>query len=81
MSGKKQTVAQKILANKVGKESVEVGEIVVVRPDRVLSHDNSEAIIRAFKKTGAKKIIDTELPVIILIIPSRHLKLYMPTIS
>ena len=39
------TFAQKVLAKKSGLKQVEVGQIVTVRPDRLLSHDNTAAII------------------------------------
>jgi homoaconitate hydratase family protein len=40
-----QTFAEKLLARKAGLEHVEPGQIVTVRPDRLLSHDNTAAII------------------------------------
>ena len=43
------TFAEKILGSKAGKE-VRAGEIVTVSPDYILSHDNSAAIIKEFKK-------------------------------
>jgi len=39
------TFAQKILANKSGQYSVEVGQIVTVQPDHLLTHDNTAAIV------------------------------------
>ncbi len=39
------TFAEKILARAAGKDSVVPGEIVVVRPDHLLTHDNTAAII------------------------------------
>ncbi|MBU4400232.1 MAG: hypothetical protein KKE86_12960, partial [Planctomycetes bacterium] len=39
------TFAEKILARKSGRNEVRPGEIVTVRPDRLLSHDNTAAIV------------------------------------
>jgi homoaconitate hydratase family protein len=39
------TFAQKILEKKSGAKDVEVGQIVTVRPDHLLTHDNTAAII------------------------------------
>lgn len=61
-----QTIAQKILAKKSGRESVEVGEIVEVRPDHVLSHDNTAAISKKFAQIPIERVLDPEQPVIIL---------------
>jgi len=52
----KQTFSEKILAAKCGKDRVTPGEIVVVEPDLVLSHDNSAAISKTFKSIGATKV-------------------------
>ncbi|RQW08819.1 3-isopropylmalate dehydratase large subunit, partial [candidate division KSB1 bacterium] len=40
-----QTLAQKVIARHAGLESVVVGQIVFVKPDLLLSHDNTAAII------------------------------------
>ena len=40
------TFAEKILARKAGRDEVRAGEIVTVRPDRLLSHDNTAAIVK-----------------------------------
>ncbi len=39
------TFAEKILARKSGRDALRPGEIVTVRPDRLLSHDNTAAIV------------------------------------
>ncbi len=61
------TFIEKILTKKSGKDSVEVGEIVTVKPDHLLTHDNTSAIIAKIdpelKKYG---IVDPEFPVIVL---------------
>jgi 3-isopropylmalate/(R)-2-methylmalate dehydratase large subunit len=55
-----QTLIEKIIARASGKKSVSQGEIVFVSPHRILSHDNSAAIIDIFEKTRAKKVWDPE---------------------
>jgi 3-isopropylmalate/(R)-2-methylmalate dehydratase large subunit len=61
------TFAQKLLALKGGKARVEPGEIVTVRPDHLLTHDNTAAII---SKIGADLetygIADPDTSVIVL---------------
>lgn len=57
---------QKILAKYAGKEKVEVGEIVTVEPDFILSHDNSSAIAKTFKKIGIERAKYPERVVIVL---------------
>jgi homoaconitate hydratase family protein len=39
------TFAEKILARKSGRDEVRAGQIVTVRPDHLLSHDNTAAIV------------------------------------
>ena len=63
MAGK--TFSEKILGKKAGKE-VAAGEVVTVSPDLLLSHDNSAAIIREFRKIGLKKVVDPKKIVIVL---------------
>ena len=58
-----QTFAQKILAGKAGLSSVDPGQIVIVKPDLLLTHDNTAAIV-------AK--IDSELTEFGVRDPSRH---------
>ncbi len=60
------TFAEKILAKKAGKDSVVPGEIVVVKPDFVMSHDNSAAIYGKFKSIGAERVFKPEQVLIIL---------------
>ena len=62
----KQTLAQKILANKANRDFVRVGEIVEVEPDRVMSHDNAGLVIKQFRKIGVEKVWNPEKIVIIL---------------
>ncbi len=61
------TFAQKVLAIKSGNKRVENGEIVTVRPDHLLTHDNTSAIIgKIGKELEAFGLADPELPVIVL---------------
>ncbi|MDE0311105.1 MAG: aconitase/3-isopropylmalate dehydratase large subunit family protein [Caldilineaceae bacterium] len=50
------TFAQKALARAAGLESVEVGEVVDVRPDLVLSHDNTAAIREIWLQFGQERV-------------------------
>jgi len=57
LAGKKhqygrQTISQKILAERAGVERVEVGQTIEVEPDLVLSYDDSADIIDNFQKRG-----------------------------
>jgi homoaconitate hydratase family protein len=71
------TFAEIILANKAGLGQVEPGQIVTVKPDHLLTHDNTAAIIgkidAELKKYG---IIDPDFPVIVLdhVIPAANEK-------
>ena len=60
------TFAQKILARKAGLDSVAVGQIVEVEPDFCLSHDNTAAISKTFKKIGVEWVKYPERFVIVL---------------
>lgn len=66
MPQKGRTLTERILAKKIGKSYVEPGEIITVQPDYVLSHDNSSAIIKNFKKIGVERVFDPEKIVIVL---------------
>lgn len=59
------TFAEKILGMKAGKDVVP-GEIVMVEPDRLMSHDNTAAISKTFKKIGVEKVKYPDRIVIIL---------------
>lgn len=50
------TLTEKLLVRASGRESVKPGEIVVVEPDVVLSHDNSAAIWEIFQQLPHGKI-------------------------
>ncbi len=60
------TLAEKILAKNTGLKEVSVGQIITSKPDYVLSHDNSSAIIGHFEKLGVEKVKHPEKIVIIL---------------
>ena len=61
------TFAEKMLAKKAGLDHVEAGQIVTVKPDHLLMHDNASAIVSKIsedlKKWGVK---DPSMPVIVL---------------
>jgi 3-isopropylmalate/(R)-2-methylmalate dehydratase large subunit len=52
------TLIQKIIEKSSGRNNVEVGEIVFVKPSVVLSHDNSADISKTFEKMGPKRVFD-----------------------
>jgi len=54
------TFAQKAIARAAGLESVEIGEVVDVRPDVVLSHDNSAAIRETWLQFGQERVVIAE---------------------
>jgi 3-isopropylmalate/(R)-2-methylmalate dehydratase large subunit len=60
------TFAEKVLAHKAGLESVVPGQIVTVRPDKLLTHDNTSAISKQFRKIGVDKVADPNVNVIVL---------------
>ncbi|MGB3904449.1 MAG: 3-isopropylmalate dehydratase large subunit [Anaerolineae bacterium] len=61
-----QTFAQKVLARKAGLREVEPGQIVTVRPDKLLTHDNTAAIAKIFRDIGVEKVARPEISVIVL---------------
>ena len=60
-----QTFAEKIFSQRAGKNVVP-GTILNIKPDNVLTHDNSAAIFSTFTKMGGKKFADITQPVIVL---------------
>ena len=61
------TFAEKILARKSGRDRVEAGEIVRVRPDRLMSVSASNMIpINFFRQLGVEKVFDPDRIVLIL---------------
>jgi 3-isopropylmalate/(R)-2-methylmalate dehydratase large subunit len=60
------TFAEKILALKAGLEETVPGQIVTVRPDKLLTHDNTSAIAKTFRKIGVSRVANPDVNVIIL---------------
>jgi 3-isopropylmalate/(R)-2-methylmalate dehydratase large subunit len=62
-----QTFAQKVLARAAGVESVVPGQIVTVRPDHLLTHDNTAAIVGKIEKDLEKYgVVSTDMSIIVL---------------
>jgi 3-isopropylmalate/(R)-2-methylmalate dehydratase large subunit len=61
-----ETFAEKILAQKAGLDAVVPGQIVTVQPDRLLTHDNTSAIAKTFRKIGVSKVANPTMNVVIL---------------
>ena len=60
------TIAQKILAAKSGKASVEPGEIVEAYPDLVMSHTATWRSVSVMNRVGATKLYDPDRLAIVL---------------
>jgi 3-isopropylmalate/(R)-2-methylmalate dehydratase large subunit len=60
------TFAEKILALKAGLEETVPGQIVTVQPDKLLTHDNTSAIAKTFRKIGVSRVANPNMNVIIL---------------
>jgi homoaconitate hydratase family protein len=61
------TFAEKLLARKAGLDTTRPGQIVTVRPDRLLSHDNTAAIVQKIAKDLERfGVCDPELHVVVL---------------
>jgi homoaconitate hydratase family protein len=72
-----ETFVQKTLARKAGLDTVVPGQIVTLRPDHLLTHDNTAAIIGKIEAELDKYgIVDKELPIIVLdhVIPASNEK-------
>ncbi|MBN1486927.1 MAG: 3-isopropylmalate dehydratase large subunit [Anaerolineae bacterium] len=54
------------MARKAGLESVVPGQIITVKPDRLLTHDNTADISGKFRKIGVNKVADPTMSVIVL---------------
>ena len=61
-----QTFVEKVLAHRAGLESVVPGQIVTVRPDRLLTHDNTSAIARKFRQIGVERMANPDISVVVL---------------
>ncbi len=60
------TFAEKVLARKAGLENVVPGQIVTVRPDKLLTHDNTSDIVRKFREVGVTRVADPAMHVVVL---------------
>ncbi len=61
------TFAEKALARAAGLSEAHAGDILEVRPNRILSHDNTAAIARIFyEELGAQRLADPERVCIVL---------------
>ena len=60
------TFVEKVLARKAGLDSVVPGQIVTVRPDKLLTHDNTAAISKKFRQIGVERMADPDISVIVL---------------
>lgn len=61
-----QTFVEKVLARKAGLGSVVPGQIVTVRPDKLLTHDNTADISNKFRRIGVDKVANPDINVIVL---------------
>lgn len=71
------TFAEKVLARAAGRASTQAGEIVVVRPAHLLTHDNTAAIIGKIEGDLDKHgVVSDEFPVIVLdhVVPASNEK-------
>jgi 3-isopropylmalate/(R)-2-methylmalate dehydratase large subunit len=60
------TFAEKVLARHASLAEVSPGDIVKIRPDVALSHDNSAAIATIFRTMGGTKVFDPDVNAIFL---------------
>ena len=61
-----QTFAEKILAKKAGLDHTVPGQIVEIKPDVILSHDNTAPIYGLFQRMGGTKVFDPDMHAIII---------------
>ncbi|MEA3558496.1 MAG: 3-isopropylmalate dehydratase large subunit [Candidatus Thermoplasmatota archaeon] len=72
-----ETFVQKVLARKAELDHVVPGQIVTLRPDHLLTHDNTAAIIgKIGKELDRFGIVDPDLPIIVLdhVVPAANEK-------
>ncbi len=61
------TFAEKVLARRSGNDKVVPGQIVMIKPDHLLMHDNAAAITAKISEdTDKHGIVDNQLPIIVL---------------
>jgi homoaconitate hydratase len=58
-------LVERLVARRVGR-GVRSGEFVSLRPDHVLTHDNTAAVLLKFRALGARRIYDARQPVFAL---------------
>ncbi len=61
-----QTFVQKALARAAGRKTAQIGEILDVTPDVILSHDNTAAIRRVWAEFGQAKVLNPDKLVVTL---------------
>lgn len=61
----KKTIVEEVFSKKINRE-VQVGEIVEIEPDWVLSHDNAALVIQQFRELGAHSVWNPSKIVIVL---------------
>ncbi|MDZ4769328.1 MAG: aconitase/3-isopropylmalate dehydratase large subunit family protein [Chloroflexota bacterium] len=54
------TFVEKVPARAAGVESARAGEVLIVRPDLVFSHDNTAAIAKIFAEIGVARVFDPD---------------------
>lgn len=62
----RQTISQKILAEKADKGKVEPGETVAIEPDLAICDDNSSAVIKQFRELGGNFVWNPGRVIIVL---------------
>ena len=65
-NSRRETIAQKLLAKKSGLKKVEVGEVVNIEPDMVISRDDASAALKYFLQIGAERVWDPSKIIIAL---------------
>jgi 3-isopropylmalate/(R)-2-methylmalate dehydratase large subunit len=61
------TFAEKALAHAAGESDARAGQILTVRPDRILTHDNTAAIAQIFRgQLGAEKVLSPSRLIVVL---------------
>lgn len=61
------TFAERVLARYAGKDTVVPGEITIVKPDHLLTHDNTSAIVgKITKELGKYGVVDPGMPIVVL---------------
>ncbi|GBE21935.1 MAG TPA: homoaconitase [Actinobacteria bacterium] len=61
-----EAITQTHLAGTVKSGSVQAGDFVTIRPDHVLTHDNTAPVLKKFQTMGATRVSDPKQPVFAL---------------